>query len=144
MNSHNLQGSEVEIRTIQQNFKDVDEIQEQNTKTKKEISKIQMRSEAVNKSYQRHPQLSNVQYKKNLIKLMVKVKFERFGFKQSELDQQVSDHIGKIQNLADVQPQHLNEVATEVFLDIFSTIIGERNFLTRLLGARDMNMEEQR
>lgn len=74
---------------------------------------------------------------------MVRVQFERFGFKQPNIETIVDQHLSEINNLESVEAKNLSDVATELFLEVFSTMIGERNLLLRLAGARGGLMMEE-
>ncbi len=74
---------------------------------------------------------------------MVRVKLERFGFKQADLDRIIDEELAGIDRLENIEARHLHDIATELFLDVFSNIIGERNFLARLVRVRGRMEEEE-
>lgn len=45
--------------------------------------------------------------------------------------------------MENIEARHLHDIATELFLDVFSNIIGERNFLARLVRVRGRMEEEE-
>ena len=74
---------------------------------------------------------------------MVKVKLDRFGLREERLELLLNEKIGKLQQIEQIEGKQLHEVATELFLDVFSSVVGEEHFFSRMVRVGRMEMVEE-